>query len=290
MPCVRHFPGASGGTFAQIRRRGEPVFGPPGRVPPPPAARPGEFRGICRGNLPSGTHPGARVSEPDIREMPSPPDTADLPLDVSGSESTPAGPDPDLVALPEPRRPGRRLTLGTLAITIVVSLVMAFALRSEAGYALEGGTPGQLGNLAELEPRPNLANTWVQGEALLSSSRAVRYSRPLEADSYRLAPVAGNPRLWVQVRVPSGLEGPRFVPPTSFVGRLLPLGEGGLRYGALADAVAVAAGGSAPDGAWLLVDGEAPATTRWSLGLITLFVGFAGFGAFGLVRLLGKQS
>lgn len=218
--------------------------------------------------------------------MPSPPDTAELPLEVPQA----AEPDPELLALPEPRRPGRRLTLATLGLTIVVSLGMAYGLRGEAKYALASGSPAQLGNLAELTPRAELGNTWVQGEALLSSTRAVRYERPLEPDTYRLAPVAGNEKLWVQVRVPSGLEGPRFVPPTSFVGRLMPLDSGGLRYGALADAVTDAGVGSVPPGAWLLVDGEAPATTRWSLGLVALFLGFAGFGAFGLARLLGKHA
>ncbi len=52
--------------------------------------------------------------------------------------------DPDLEALPEPRRPGRRLTLVTMSVTLVLSLVMAYALRGQAVYALNPGVPQPL--------------------------------------------------------------------------------------------------------------------------------------------------
>jgi len=206
---------------------------------------------------------------------------AELPLAIPAE-----GPDPELEALPEPRRPGRRLTLVTMGLTASLSLAMAFAVRGEASYSLRTGAPTELGNLTEVEPRPELANTWIHGDGLLSGTRAIRYGRPLENGSYRLAPIAGNDRIWVQVRVPEGMEGPRFVPPTSFVGRLIPASRAGLRHSGLVDAAEDAHIGKLPDGAWLLIDGEAPATTRWALGLIVLFVGFAAFNIWGLVRLL----
>lgn len=212
------------------------------------------------------------------------PDTAaELPSLGGAAESEP---DPELEALPAPRRPGRRLTLVSLAVTAVVAACMAFALRHEAAYALGSVPPVELGNLAQFTPDPSLENRWVQGEALLGSSRAVRYGRPLESDSYRLAPVAGNDRLWVQVRVPQGMEGPRFVPPTSFVGRLVPLDDAGLRHAGLPDAVRSVGATAPPGDAWLLIDGEAPATTRWALGLVALFIAFVAFNVYGLVRLL----
>jgi hypothetical protein len=177
--------------------------------------------------------------------MSRPPEAAELSLPVPADTH-----DPELEALPEPRRPGRALTLVCMALTALVALLMAISMRGEALYALHSGAPTELGNLANFAPRSDLANTWVHGEALLGSTSAIRYGRPLETDTYRLAPVAGNPRLWVQIRVPEGMEGPHFVPPT------------------------------------LLVDGEAPTTTRWALGLITLFVAFFAFNLWGLYRLL----
>lgn len=194
--------------------------------------------------------------------------------------------DPELEALPEPRRPGRRLTLVSLAATSVASLAMTAALGKEVAYGLISTPPVDIGSLVSVSPADELANSWVRAEALLGTSGAVRYGRPLEADTYRLAPVAGNPKIWVQVRVPEGMEGPHFVPPTSFVGRFLPAEGAGLRHGGLRGSVADAGGSAMPADAWLLIDGEAPATTRWTLGVVLLLLGFASFGGYGLYRLL----
>ena len=213
--------------------------------------------------------------------MSRPESTAELPL-ITGDNPM----DPELSALPEPRRPGRRLTLGSLSLTAVASAAMVFALSGEARYAFTSGPPRDLGNLTHASPGPELANTWVRGEALLGTSGAVRYGRPLESDTYRLAPVAGNKNLWVQIRVPAGMEGPHFVPPTSFVGRLIPAASAGLRHQGLLSSVAEASDERIPDGAWLLIDGEAPATTRWVLGVVVLFISFAAFSLYGLARLL----
>src|SRR5688500_8867504 len=121
--------------------------------------------------------------------MSRPPESAELPpLGIPSRDTL----DPDLEALPEPRRPGRRLTLACMTVTAVVAALMALSIRGEASYALKGGPPVELGNLASFEPRAELANSWAHGEALLGSRQAIRYGRPLENDSYRLAPVAGN--------------------------------------------------------------------------------------------------
>ncbi len=212
--------------------------------------------------------------------MHRPESAAELPL--IGAELTT---DPELEALPEPRRPGRRLTLVSLAVTSVASLAMAAALAKEVAYGLITTPPVDIGSLVSVSPTGELANRWVRAEALLGTAGAVRYGRPLEADTYRLAPVAGNSKIWVQVRVPEGMEGPHFVPPTSFVGRFLPVEGAGLRHGGLRESVE-ASGAAMPEDAWLLIDGEAPATTRWTLGVLVLLIGFAGFGAYGLYRLL----
>jgi hypothetical protein len=173
-----------------------------------------------------------------------------------------------------------------MAVTTVLTVGMVIAVWGDAAYSLRAGSPVPVGNLTELEPRPELGNTWVQGEAIMASEKAMRYARPLESDSYRLAPIAGNARIWVQVRVPSGMENPRFVPPTSFVGRMLPLSDAGIRHAKVVEIARQANGGTLPAGAWLLLDGEAPSTTRWALGLVVLFLGFAAFNVWGLVRLL----
>jgi hypothetical protein len=87
------------------------------------------------------------------------------------------------------------------------------------------------------------------------------------------------------VQVPEALDPDRFIPPTSFVGRLVPLADAGLGY----ESLAKLAGGPKPD-AWLLLDGQSPAGTRWVFGVLLVLLGFVGFSAFGLYRLLRRAG
>jgi hypothetical protein len=213
-------------------------------------------------------------------DMESTPPTPPDPPVLSGP------PLPELAELPPPRRPFRRVTLLTLGSGAVASLLFAAAVVPDVLYALHGGSARDVGELARFVPGPELADTWVRAEGQLSVTDAIKYRRPLEHDSYRLASVEENPRVWVQIRVPSGEEDPRFVPPDSFVGRLVPVSKLGLRQRGLADAVGGAGLAPLRGDAWLLVDGESPAALRWVLGLLALLLAFAAFNVVGLVRLL----
>jgi hypothetical protein len=82
------------------------------------------------------------------------------------------------------------------------------------------------------------------------------------------------------------MEGPRFVPPTSFVGRLVPVASAGLRYRSAREGVEAVGGARVAEDAWLLVDGAAPAGARWAIGVLGMLVAFAAFNVWGLVRLL----
>jgi hypothetical protein len=176
-----------------------------------------------------------------------------------------------------------------MGLTLLGSLGLLIALGGELAFSFKSGTPRGVGELSAFQPSSSDANAWVQGEGALEAEGAVAFRRPLESDSYRLSRVTGSDKLWVQVRVPWDDADPdhkRFVPPSSFVGRLVPLARGGLRLSQLESAVAEAGRPALPSDAWLLVDGEAPATTRWTLGVGMLLLGFAAFNLFGLVRLL----
>lgn len=196
----------------------------------------------------------------------------------------PATTDHDLAALPAPRRPFRRFTLALMGFTALFALHLALGLRGELVYSIRGGTPHDIGELSRLDPAKREPNTWVRAEGGLSSTEVVRYARPLESGAYRLAPIDGNRSIWVELRVPVDTDGEHFVAPGSFVGRLVPARDAGLRYRALSDAAADA-GHPLPPDAWLLIDGESPAGTRWVLGLEVLLIGFAAFNALGLLRL-----
>lgn len=196
-----------------------------------------------------------------------------------------APPADDLTELPAPRRPLRRLTFAVMALTAAFAVFLAIGLRGELVYALRSGAPRDVGELGSFDLDGARPNQWVRGGGALSSTDVVRYFRPLERDGYRLARLEGNPRLWVELRLPPGADGARFVAPGSFVGRLVPSREAGLRYGALAHAVAEAGRPALAADTWLLIDGESPRSTRWVLGLFVVLLGFIAFNVIGLVRL-----
>lgn len=183
--------------------------------------------------------------------------------------------DPELVALPAPPAAERRRTLALLGVVAVTASAMVFALRGEAAYALRSATASDAGDLYALDATKVEDNAYVRAHGSLGGALAVRFERPFEGDTYRVSPVMGRRDLWVEVRVPSGEEGARYVPPTSFSGRLVRWDASGVRYRGLASAVQSLTGEAVPKDARLLVDGESPAGARWALGLAGMFVAFA---------------
>jgi len=180
------------------------------------------------------------------------------------------------------------VTLVSLAMTAVIAIAMTVGLSSDLGYALRSGSAAEVGSLAKLVPQLAQRNNWIQGDGELEPVGGIRYERPLEADSFRLAPLQGNPKLWVQIRVPAGYENEHFVAPTFFSGRLVPLSALGLRYSTVAAAPEDAGWqtGHLPKDAWLLIDGETPKTTRWVIGLVGMFGAFILFSTWALLTLL----
>jgi len=178
----------------------------------------------------------------------------------------------------------RRTTFVVMGTSALAALLLLFGLTGDAAYALSTGGPEDIGELRALEPERIGANVWVRGSGTLSTADAVRYRRPLDPNGYRLARVEGS-RLWVELRVPLDADGDRFIPPASFVGRLVPAADAGLRYGAVPEAVEETGRAPLPPDAWLLIDGESPAGTRWVLGVVALLAAFAAFNTFGLIRL-----
>jgi hypothetical protein len=194
--------------------------------------------------------------------------------------------DPDLQALPGPPKRQRTLAAALMIITAVAACAMCWALRSEVLYATSKPFPVALGDLAALDLSTVQPDQYVEARGLLGTAGAVRYARPLEGDSFRLQPVAGTNRIWVEIRIPEGMEGPRFVPPGDFTGRLVPFSQAGLRHAGVARSVAQQTGQSIPADGWLLVDGASPRASRWAVALFALFGFFALWNVVNVVRIL----
>ncbi len=209
-------------------------------------------------------------------------------LEAVGKAATPAEVDPELIALPAPPRRERTLAVILMMVTAVASVAMCWALRTEVAYSFSKPVPQDLGELGALPLDTVKPGTYVEARGLLGSAGALRYSRPLEGDSFRLQPVPNNPRLWVEIRVPEGLEGPRFVPPTTFAGRLSPMPAAGLRHSGLARSVHAQTGTVIKPDAWILVDGASPRASRWAVALFALFAFFGLWNVYHTVRVLRR--
>lgn len=197
-------------------------------------------------------------------------------------------PDPELLSLPAPPKRERTVTVALMLLTALAAAWMAISLLGEARYALTSGNPQEVGDLAAIHPGADLANRYVRATGLMGTTGAIRYGRAAEGDSFRLAPVAGNSKVWVELRVPEGFEGPRFVPPTSFAGRLVPFKHSGVRHVGLIKTVHDQTDVTVPDDAWLIIDGGSPRASRWAVALALLFLGFTGWNVASIARVLAR--
>ena len=216
--------------------------------------------------------------------MPSNPSTLSAPESALSS----SGVDPELLSLPAPPKRERTVTVLLMALTALAAVWMAAALWAEARYALTPGRPVEVGDLTSLHPGVDLTNRYVRAAGLLGTRGAIRYGRAAEGDSFRLAPIAGNPGLWVEIRVPEGFEGPRFVPPTTFAGRLVPFREAGVRHVGLIKSVRAETDLTVPGDAWLLIDGSSPRASRWAVALLSLFSAFVAWNVAGVARIFSR--
>jgi len=158
------------------------------------------------------------------------------------------GVDPELVSLPEPPRTERRVTLLLLGATALASLLMVIALARDAAYAFAAAEPVDLGDLRTAPAAAFASNVHARGEAMLGAAGAIRFERSFESDTFRVAPVAGRPDVWVELRVPAGIDPERYVPPSHLDGRLVRFDGAGPRHRGLAASVTELTGQAVPPG------------------------------------------
>jgi hypothetical protein len=205
--------------------------------------------------------------------------------DAAGSAD---GVDPELASLPDPPRGERRATVLLLALTALASLAMVLTLARDAAYAFNPGDVSEVGDLRVVPPGALVANAFVHGTGMLGGGSSIRFERSFESDTFRVAPVAARPDVWVELRVPQGIDPERYVPPSSFTGRFVRFDAAGPRHRGLARSVTELTGQVVPAGSWLLVDGETPAQAHWAVALVVLFGGFAVWNALAIGRLVRK--
>ncbi len=180
----------------------------------------------------------------------------------------------------------RLFTLVVMLVTLLISVLVAIQMVPEALYAFEEDVPHEVGTLGQLTLDENNANRLVHATGPLTGD-AVRYERPLSPGEYWLVPAVGRPDLWVEVHVPDTVTAAEFVPPQSFVGRLVPLESAGPRYRVLGRAAQILEMGPTID-PWILIDGDTPRGSRWAVAVCAMLLLFALFNLWGIFRLTRK--
>ena len=188
--------------------------------------------------------------------------------------------DQDMSALPSPPKGQRTVSVVLMSVATIVACLMCWFLRSEFTYAIADAEPAEVGDLASLDLSSTAANQYVDGRGKLEPKAVVQFSRPLEVDSFRVYRVVDGPKVFVETRVPDGVDASGFAAPSSFAGRLVKLSQAGVRYRGVADSVARETGEDVSLDVWLLVDGASPQSSRWAFALVVLF-GLFGFWSVG---------
>ena len=198
--------------------------------------------------------------------------------------------DPELMALPSPPLGARRATLALFVSTAIVSVLTLWGLRREAAFAMSAGEVTRAGDL-RLAPTHELARHTghvISGTGLLGASGALSFVRPLSPDvRCRLMPVAGRDDLWVEVSMPEGEQGTRWVPPHEVTGRLERLDNLGHRHRGLRASLEGLRSAPLPVETYVIVNGDLPSGNRWAIVLAGLFmvsVLYNGLMAARLVR------
>jgi len=194
--------------------------------------------------------------------------------------------DEALRELPKPKRPARTATLALMAVTGLLSLLLAFSLRHEAAFATERSSAVDLGSFVESGELAAHDGGYVRVLVTPRDKPTAVFDRAFEKTSYRVTQVGAE--RWVIYPVPPSLDGPRFVPPALVAGRLVRVSDLGVRFRGVRNEMAALSGGTASG--WVLVDGEDPFTMGWVLALEALLLSFAAFNLLSLVRLLRPVS
>ncbi len=114
--------------------------------------------------------------------------------------------DPELLSLPRPPRRERSISLMLMTVTAFLALMMTVALAGDVRFAFASPVPDDVGDMLHFVPDASMRNHFVRGTGMLSAASAIRYDRPLEHDSFRLAPLAGNDNIWVEMRIPGAVR------------------------------------------------------------------------------------
>lgn len=216
--------------------------------------------------------PMTATASPDPTARPAPSQGLDVDLPSPPSWELPEDAIDDvLVGLPAPPRARVRVLAVLLACMAVVSLALAARFRDDLAYAFTGQEALVAGDARTAELRPDLRNHFVEVAGVAPSmAGAVRYTRPLDAETRVVYPVAGRDGAMLFVDAPErdGLTG-------TFHGRLIRFEDAGGRYARIGRYLAGVMRQPVDGRTYLLVAHRTPDSYLWELVPFVLMLALA---------------
>lgn len=194
------------------------------------------------------------------------------------------GLDAELVALPAPSRTRTLSGMALMVTVMLLSVGLMFRFGGDFRYFwLASRAPTDLGRADRVSVGDLEDDTYVTLEAMPLASQAVRFRRLAREGMFRIYPLAGQPKIFVE----------RFTPDTSrtareehgtYTGRLIRFAEAGGSYRSVRGYLEQQLGAPVGDDAWLLVDGERPGDRYWIAALYAVLAVFFVFNAVMVFR------
>lgn len=192
--------------------------------------------------------------------------------------------DADLLALRTPSRT-RGLTGIALTVTVIVlSLGLMVAYRGDLKFFFADRSARDLGAADEVSVGALAEDEYVTLRAMPMAARAVRFRRLGSSGTFRVYPVAGQSRIFIERFTEDATPSGRSKPHGIYTGRMVRMAHAGSAYKSVRAYLEHQAGTPVPADAWVLIDGEAPGDRYWTVAMYSMLLLFFVFNAVILVR------
>jgi hypothetical protein len=193
--------------------------------------------------------------------------------------------DADLVALPAPSRT-RGLTGVALMVTVLfLSAGLMVLYRGDLHYfAFATTVPRDLGVADRISVGDLEENEYVTLRGMPLAARAIRFRKLGQTGLFRVYPLAGQSKIFVERFSEDGTRSGRGRPHGIYSGRMMRFADAGAGYKSVRQYLEQRMGTPVPDDAWLLIDGEAPGDRYWTVAMYAMLVFFFGFNVIVLFK------
>lgn len=199
-----------------------------------------------------------------------------------GSPRLVDGVDPELVALPQPAKGRRILTLVLMAMTVVACLILVRALTPDLRYFMSSSVVSDLGEVTTLAPADTPTERYVHIDARPMASQTIRYDRA--GTRFALTRLSGPAEVFIEIPEAEGDFAPVTAARREFSGRLTTFRALGSRYEPLRGHLADHMNAHVSRDARVLLVGRTPASAWWTVLAALLCVFFVLLNLVLIVR------